>query len=191
MQGIAEAFTDAEVQANVLAGRHGAMMVTLIQWSDRPVISIAWRRIASADEAAAFADAVRRTPRAASQFTCMALALRLIADKVLPLLPAPADRIVIDVSGDGQDNCNSREPVDMVRDELAHDRVTVNGLPILEGEEATTLEDWYRRHVIGGPGAFVLPAYGFDDVGRAMRDKFALEVSSDYHRPGSRFAQRP
>ncbi len=40
MQGIASAFMDAEVQTNVLAGRHHAMLVALVQWSDKPVVTI-------------------------------------------------------------------------------------------------------------------------------------------------------
>jgi hypothetical protein len=56
--------------------------------------------------------------------------------------------------------------------------VTINGLPILEGDEAATLEDWYMQHVIGGPAAFLVPALGFPDFERAMRKKFLVEVSS-------------
>jgi hypothetical protein len=187
MQGIARAFEDAEVQANAVSGRHGRMLVALVEWSDKPVISIPWTLIASAEDATAFADRVLRTPRAAADFTCMAKALQVIADKLLPLAPMPAGRTVIDVSGDGHDNCNPERPVDTIRDELVALHVTINGLPILEGEEAATLDDWYRQHVIGGPGAFALPAYGFDDFARAMRDKFALEVSA-VPRPQPRLA---
>jgi hypothetical protein len=177
MQGIASAFIDAEVETNILAGRHHAMLVALVQWSDKPVVTIPWRRIASEDDATAFADAVRRAPRTAEEFTCMSRALHMIADKLLPLMPTETERTVIDVSGDGSDNCNPREKVDAVRDQLAAEHVTINGLPILEGDEADTLAAWYTAHVIGGPGAFIQPAAGFDDVGRAMRNKFALEIS--------------
>jgi len=177
MQGIASAFMDAEVQTNLLAGRHHAMLVALVQWSDKPVVSIPWRRIASEDDAAAFADAVRHAPRTAEEFTCMSRALHMIDDKLLPLMPAEAERTIIDVSGDGSDNCNPLEKVDAVRDRLAAEHVTINGLPILEGDEAETLAAWYSAHVIGGPGAFIQPAAGFEDVGRAMRNKFALEIS--------------
>jgi len=64
------------------------------------------------------------------------------------------------------------------RDQLVLAGVTINGLPILEGDEAATLEDWYLHHVIGGNGAFLLPALGFDDVERAVRKKFLVEVSA-------------
>jgi len=55
--------------------------------------------------------------------------------------------------------------------------VTINGLPILEGKEAGSLEAYYKENVMGGGGAFVLPAEGFGDFGRAIRQKFVVEVS--------------
>jgi hypothetical protein len=177
MEGIARTFEDEGVQASMLGGPHRAIFVTLVEWSDRPAAVVPWTLITGADDAKAFAASVRRAPRADDQFTCMAVALRLIADKVLPFLPAPSDRIVIDVSGDGHDNCNPIVPVDAVRNELVAAGATINGLPILEGDEALTLEAWYRAHVIGGPGAFLVPASGFADFARAMRSKFLIEIS--------------
>jgi len=177
MEGIARTFEDEGVQAAMLGGPHRAILVTLVEWSDRPAVVVPWTLITGADDAKAFAARVRRAPRADDQFTCMAVALRLIADKVLPFLPVPSDRVVVDVSGDGHDNCNPIVPVDAVRNELAAAGATINGLPILEGDEALTLEAWYRAHVIGGPGAFLVPASGFADFARAMRSKFLIEIS--------------
>lgn len=178
MEGIARAFEDTAVQAAMLSGAHRAIFVTLVEWSNRPSVSVPWTLITSGEDARAFAGQIRRSPRADSQFTCMAAALELIAGKVLPFLPASAERTIIDVSGDGRDNCNPQKPVDAVRDELVGADVTVNGLPILEGEEAETLGPWYRDHVIGGRGAFLLPALGFKDFGRAMRNKFIVEITT-------------
>ena len=103
--------------------------------------------------------------------------MRFLADKVVTQIPEKALRVVIDVSGDGRDNCNPDQPVKGVRDELVRDWVTINGLPILEGKEGATLEDYYRENVQGGGGSFVLPAEGFGDFGRAIRQKFVVEVS--------------
>lgn len=177
MQGIARALDDPELQANMLSGPHHAFLVALVEWSNRLVVSVPWRLVTRREEASAFAEMVRRAPRADDEFTCMSDALRLIGDKVLPLAPVPADRRIIDVSGDGHDNCNPPVRVDAVRDGLAADGVTVNGLPILDGDEAATLEAWYRDHVVGGPDHFELPARGYDDFARAMRAKFAQEIS--------------
>jgi hypothetical protein len=178
MEGIARAFEDPAVQAAILSGPHRAIFATLVEWSDRATDAVPWTLIASADAARAFAASIRRAPRADDRFTCMAAALNVIGGKVLPFLPAPAQRTIVDVSGDGHDNCNPATKIDIVRDALVATGVTINGLPILEGDEAKTLESWYRDHVVGGPGAFLAPALGFKDFGRAMRRKFLVEISS-------------
>jgi Protein of unknown function (DUF1194) len=178
MEGIARTFEDREIQRAILAGQHRSIFVTLVEWSNRPVIAVPWALIASAEDARAFADRVRRAPRGDDQFPCMSAALQVIGDKILPFVPAPAERTIIDVSGDGHDNCNPLRSVDDVRDELVAADVTINGLPILEGDEAATLEPWYRAHVIGGRYAFLIPAAGFRDFERAMRNKFMTEISS-------------
>jgi len=178
MDGIARALESREVQASVLSGPHQAMLLALVQWSNRPVLSLPWTLLTSGADVQQFAARVRRLRRASNGFTCMSVALRSIADKLLTQLPVPAERVVVDVSGDGRDNCNPLETVDQVRDELAASSVTLNGLPILEGDEAATLEGWYRDHLIGGPNAFLVPAESFDDFDRAMRRKFVTEMSA-------------
>jgi hypothetical protein len=79
--------------------------------------------------------------------------------------------------------------------------VTINGLPIRTGNDfigtgayrapgfsieelrnephmaGTTIEDWYKRHVIGGPNAFHVVANGYADFERAFRRKFLLEIA--------------
>lgn len=115
--------------------------------------------------------------------------LQFVREKVLPDLPAPATRTIVDVSGDGRDDCTGTpvaepgktlppEPVILARDALIGDGVTINGLPILEGNEALTLEDWYRSHAIGGRDDLLVPARGFEDIARAMRLKFVTELLS-------------
>ncbi len=178
MDGIARALESREVQASVLSGPHQAMLLALVQWSNRPVLSLPWTLLTSGADVQQFAARVRRLRRASNGFTCMSVALRSIADKLLTQLPVPAERVVVDVSGDGRDNCNPLETVDQVRDELAASSVTLNGLPILEGDEAATLEGWYRDHLIGGPNAFLVPAESFDDFDRAIRRKFVTEMSA-------------
>ena len=78
---------------------------------------------------------------------------RLIASSGLT-----AERKVIDVSGDGSNN-DGRD-VTAARDDAVAAGITVNGLPIVEVEPG--LDDYYRRNVIGGPGAFVVVARDID-----------------------------
>jgi hypothetical protein len=176
MDGIAAAFEDPAVQQAILSGPRQAMLIALVQWSDKPRLTVPWTLIARDADASAFARRVRALPREAEEFTCMAEMLRFVYDKVLPRTPGPAARTVVDVSGDGKDNCNT-DPVASLRDALVSTAVTINGLPILEGEAAAPLADWYREEVIGGTGAFLLPAHGFSDFARAIRQKFITEIS--------------
>src|SRR4051812_42031838 len=138
MEGIAKAFEDSEVQRSIFSGPHRAMFVTLVEWSDKAAVAIPWTLISSPEEASAFAAILRETPRRGAEFTCMSRALQLISDKVFPFLPMPANRMVVDVSSDGHDNCNINPPVDVLRDALVAENVTINGLPILDGDEAAT-----------------------------------------------------
>ena len=190
MEGIARAFEDRDVQSTILSGPSGAVLVTLVNWSQKPQIAVPWRVIASPADAMAFAADVRRAPRRAEDFTCMSLMMQVVGEKLLPLIPVPADRLVIDVSGDGRDNCNPRAAVDSMRDGLVADHVTINGLPIREGREAETIAQWYEQHVIGGAAAFLLPANGYQDFGRAIRQKFIIEISGHPPEPTPSIASR-
>src|SRR5258708_4061297 len=49
-------------------------------------------------------------------------------------------------------------------------------LPITCGDEPD-LDDWYRANVIGGPGAFLNVANGFEAFAAAFRQKLTLEVA--------------
>ena len=51
----------------------------------------------------------------------------------------------------------------------------VNGLAILN--EEPYLDEYYRRTVIGGPGAFVMTAADYASFAEALRRKLLQEVS--------------
>ena len=177
MEGIAQALEDPEVLRAILSGPQGGILFAMVTWADRPQLAVPWTRVTNAEEAKELARRVRSLPRQTGEFTCVSKMMRNISDKVVPQIPGRPSRIIVDVSGDGRENCNPEEPLDVVRDELAASGVTVNGLPILEGDEGATLEGWYRENILAGPGAFLVPADGFKDFGRAIRQKFMVEIS--------------
>lgn len=207
MEGIAKALEDPGVIDAIAGGPNGGILFSMMTWSDRPFFTLPWVRIANKADALAVAQRVRKLPLQGGEFTCMTRMLRSANDKIVPQIPAKALRVVIDVSGDGPDNCNADEPIEKVRDELVANGVTINGLPILEGANAggaggpaaaavppnataaaqmpTGLEDWYKTHVQGGPSSFVLAANGYGDFARAIRQKFVIEISGGY--PPRRF----
>lgn len=194
--GIANALEDPAIIADILNGPHGGILFSMIEWSDKPKVAIPWTKIATKNDALAVAQVVRKLPRNEGDFTCMANMLRFVSDKIVTQIPAHATKVVLDVSGDGIDNCNGKETTDVVRDDLVANGVVINGLPIIERAPGTAvvplvpdtsrsddLEAWYRTHVMGGIGSFVLPANGFEDFGRAMRQKFVVEISELAARP--------
>ena len=177
MEGIAAALEDPDVIGKILGGAHASMQFTMLTWTDRENIIIPWTRIANEAQAREIAARIRHVPQPPADFTCLTHMMRKVADKIATQIPEKADRIVLDISGDQRENCNPLEATTSVRDELVGQGVVINGLPILEGEEGPTLEDWYRENVMGGPGSFVLPAHGYEDFGRAIRRKFIIEIS--------------
>ena len=177
MEGIAKALEDPGVVAAITTGPQAAILFSIMTWADRSEMTLPWVRISSAGEARAVAARIRKLPRVKGEFTCLSRMLRNVADKVVPQIPASANRVVIDVSGDGHDDCNPAEPVGAVRDELVASKVVINGLPILDGDEGKTIEDWYRTNVMGGVGSFILAANGYGDFERAIRQKFVVEIS--------------
>lgn len=202
MEGIAKALEDKSVVDAITGGPNGSILFGMMTWSDRPTLNIPWTRISNLDEARQLAAKVRKLPLQSGEFTCMTRMMRSVNDKVVTQIPAKATRVVVDVSGDGPENCNAEEPIEGVRDELVQSGVTVNGLPINEDEQGakpakspdpkqqdapqSAIEKWYREHVMGGTGAFVIPAHGYEDFERAMRQKFVIEISGVA--PPARFA---
>lgn len=203
LEGIATALEDKSVIDTILSGPNGSILFTLVGWADNTNVAISWRRIASAADAASTAALIRGLPPLQGEFTCLGRMMSFLKDRVLTEVAGKAVRTVVDVSGDGIDNCTDRNSVDEKRDYLLSSGVTINGLPIIvPGEndivgsgayrapgydvqshpvgpdtDTTTLDVWYRDHVIGGPGAFILPAQGYADFGRAFRQKFVIEIS--------------
>ena len=81
-------------------------------------------------------------------------------------------RRVIDVSGDG--HSNQGPAVGPARRRAEADGITINGLAIVN--EQPRLDEYYRRNVIAGPGAFVIEAADYDDFARAIRAKLVREI---------------
>ncbi|MDX2290175.1 MAG: DUF1194 domain-containing protein [Hyphomicrobiaceae bacterium] len=178
LDGIAKALEDPSVISAILNGPRGAIILSIVTWSDRADVALPWMVIRSTDDAREVAARVRAIPRLSGEFTCLSRALEFVNDKVLAQVPADALKTVVDVSGDGRDNCNADTSVAAMRDIIVGYGTTINGLPILEGSEGATLEQYYTDNVKGGFGSFVLAADGFDDFGRAIRQKFIVEISA-------------
>jgi len=173
-EGIARAFEDPHVEEAIAAGAHHAIEAAVIEWSDRDkqVVTVGWTRVDGKASAAAFAAKVRATRRSSAGLTGIGDAL-LAAKALLGRAPEPAERRMVDISGDGMANIGP--PVQGVRDALIAAGITINGLAILASEP--WLESYYNEYVIGGPGAFLMRAENFRSFADAMQSKLISEIS--------------
>lgn len=180
--GIARAFEDPRVLKAITAAP-GGIEALVLEWSDPEAVTatVGWTRVTDSRSAASFAAAVHATARSSRGLTAIGPALAAAAEQFAHL-PEPAARHFIDISGDGIANLG--EPPQPVRDRLVETGITVNGLAILS--EEPWLADYYRRNVIGGPGAFVIAARDFHSFAEAMLRKLDQEIAGERTRVRSR-----
>jgi hypothetical protein len=173
--GIAGIFDDAAIEPVLASG----LAVALMEWSDGHAVVVPWTILHSRADARALSRKIAAAPRPPGFSTELSLAL-LAAAELLDACPCLAANRIVDVSGDGPNN--GPISTSIARDEVVARGIQINGLPIVTPAEPD-LAQWYERNVVGGDGAFLEVANGFEDFARAMRRKFLLEVAAKQHRP--------
>lgn len=170
--GLAGAFREADIAAACTAGPRGAAAVSVLFWSEGQEVAVPWTRIATPADAAALAHAIENAPRLPSP-RATALGPAMAAGfALLARFGGEAGRLVLDVSGDGAHNRG--RPPGPVRDIGVGAGVTVNALAVLN--EEPDLLDYYKREVIGGPGAFAMSCADYRDFADAIRRKLRREI---------------
>jgi hypothetical protein len=184
--GYAAAITDPRVLEAIKSGRTGRIGMSLVEWSglSSQRVVIDWTAISDAESAKSFADRLLEAPRSFADRTSISSAIEFAMGH-LARAPFESARHTIDVSGDGTNNSGGE--VTQARDAAVAQGVTINGLVILSEtplawnpdhtNPAGGLENYYRNNVIGGPGAFVMAAEGFNSFGRAIVKKMIAEVA--------------
>jgi hypothetical protein len=185
VEGIARALERPQLFQTIGAGDRGAIALLVMEWSDRDrqVVTVDWTRITDTVSAAKVAAKLRASQRSSDGLTAIGDAL-LAAEANLRRLPWEATRRAVDVSGDGMANIGP--PPNVARDRLVADGITINGLPILS--EEPWLELYYSDYVIGGLGAFTIPAEDYSSFAEAMANKLFSEVAG--LPPATRYAGR-
>jgi len=173
--GYAAAFRNPKVLAAIRAGDQRAISVSMLQWTGPTlhVVVVPWMTIRDQKSAMAVADAIDAAPRrifGGGTSLSGAIDYGVI---MLTASPTTATRQVIDISGDGSNNIG-RLPTDS-RDEAVKLGIRINGLPMLTLEP--DLDVYFRQNVIGGPGAFVIPARNYDQFADAILRKLIAEIS--------------
>ena len=176
-RGYADAFRNRQVLNAIRGGANGSIVVIMVQWTgpQMQALAVPWTLIKDEASADAFASAIEAAPR---RLFGGGTSISGAIDHAMLLLPAAPYRglkRVIDISGDGSNN-RGRD-VREARDEAVRAGVIINGLPIVSLEY--DLDKYFFNNVIGGPGAFIVPADSYDNFAQAIVRKLILEIASN------------
>jgi hypothetical protein len=181
--GYVEALTHPEVIDAITHGQHGRIALSYVEWAgpETQYKVVDWRVIDGAASARAFASALARAPIQYFRGTSISNSLAFLAPQ-FDRNGFEGTRRVIDVSGDGPNNMGI--PVELAREAVVNDGITINGLPIMikaPGGFAAipNLDVYYEDCVIGGFGAFTVVVRSAGQFAEAIRRKLVLEIAAD------------
>ncbi|KAA2235971.1 DUF1194 domain-containing protein [Salinarimonas soli] len=194
-QGFIDALRSPLVHDAIRRGMLGRIAVVYAEWAgtwDQRVV-VPWSVIDGPEAAMAFADKLMEEPTRRATRTSISgaidMGVGLLRDSGMTAM-----RQVIDISGDGPNN--QGRPVTEARDEAVAQGITINGLPIMLKQpgylDIADLDAYFRACVIGGVGAFVVPARDKGQFPEAIKTKIVMEVSGlTPPEPLIRFAAAP
>jgi hypothetical protein len=181
--GYAAAFRDQRMIEALTRGPVGQIAVTLFTWSDWNIQEhlIPWTKLDSAEACERFARAVDAAPRRTHLYTSISgaidFAVRLFGQGY------EGTRRVVDISGDGINN--SGRDVDLARRDALEQGIVLNGLAVLDRTPPPPglgmhqpLDEYFRERVIGGAGAFLMVAEGYEAFEQAVRRKIIREIAA-------------
>lgn len=182
MRGYAEAFRDPRLADGIAGGPLGAIAVTLFVWSDWNIQNtlVPWMRLDGAATCQQFARALDAASRETFLYTSISGAIDYASAQFGRRYTGL--RRVVDISGDGVNN--SGRPLAEARAEALEQGIVLNGLAVLDRTPAPALlaglppvDEYYRDEVIGGPGAFLMVADGYESFAGAVRRKLIREIA--------------
>jgi Protein of unknown function (DUF1194) len=188
-QGYAAAFRNPRVLNSIHSLATQAIAVTMMQWTGPRlhVVVVDWTLINDKTSAEALAAAIDAAPRQLFGGGTSISGAIDYSRVLLAGMPFRATRRIIDISGDGSNN--SGRSVTQARDEAVAEGIGINGLPILTVEPG--LDHYYYENVIGGPGAFMIPAENYDTFADAILKKLISEIAAYEAGTDHTFARMP
>jgi hypothetical protein len=180
--GYAAALTHDTVLQAIADGAHGKIAVTYVEWAGTTMqrVVVPWTVVATRADAERVVAQMSAQPPNSARRTSISAALEFAGD-LFAESEFEGMKRVIDVSGDGANNQGG--PVTAVRDRLAAQGITINGLPLMTHGGFTSafdvpdLDRYYADCVIGGPGAFTVPVNDWPQFPEAVRRKLVLELA--------------
>ena len=182
-RGYVAAFRNPQVIKAIASGAEQSIAVTMMQWTGpfTHVQVVPWMLVKDAVSASALANAINQSER--ELFGGGGTSISGAIDQGVMLLsqsPYKSHRRTIDISGDGPNS--SGRSVIRARDEAVAQGIGINGLPILSIDRR--LDQYYYSYVIGGPGAFMIPAANYESFAEAIVKKLILEIAANPPPPG-------
>jgi hypothetical protein len=186
-EGYYRAFTDPRVWAAIHGGPAGRIAVAYVEFAaDFQVRTVlGWAVISDDASARAFAEAMRAAPRSFRGRTAIGAGIDA-GVRLLSTLAVPADRRVIDVCGDG--NNNSGRAVTAARDDAMKQGIVINGLALANESNVPWLQahthppgglgTYYRQDVTGGEGSFVIEIHSYESFAEAVTRKLIDEIAA-------------
>jgi hypothetical protein len=182
-RGYLDALINPRVIRAIQSGPHRRIALTYLEWAGPHWQKqlVGWTLIHDATSAQAFASAIAEEPVVTERRTSISAAIDY-SMLLFAKSPFKSKRRVIDISGDGPNNRGRN--VLLARAEALAQGVTINGLPIINdrpnpwgGLGPRNLDVYYQDNVIGGPGAFMIPALTFQNFGQAILAKLIREIA--------------
>lgn len=197
--GYVAALRELSVAEAVLSGSLGKTAITYVEWAGlgEQMVVVPWTIVDGSQALQAFADQLEDGHRlvtgqsptsirgpGTSISSALQFAVTLFENNGLR-----SRAKTIDVSGDGPND--EGPPIDGVRDGVVAQGVTINGIAMslpdsdtygpfadLFGTSLELVQPYYARHVIGGPGAFVMGVTDMADFAETIERKLVLEIST-------------
>jgi hypothetical protein len=175
-RGYVAAFRNPRLLHAVQSGPTQSIAVTMVQWTG-PALQVhvvPWMIVRDEASMRRVADAIDAAPRRLFGGGTSISGAIDYGRTLFPVSGVTSPRRVIDVSGDGSNNRG--RPAIEARDDAVADGIVINGLPILALE--SWLDQYYVSDVIGGPGAFVVPAQSYETFAEAVLKKLVTEIAA-------------
>jgi hypothetical protein len=194
--GYVSALRDPQVVSAILSGARGRIAIAYFEWAspEHQRLLMPWTVVDGPASIEAFAAGLETQPIGAGGGASIAHGLAgggtsisgglSFASRLLQSNTFRGERQIVDVSGDGPNNCGA--PISPAREALVARGATINGLAISRRgspDVANSLDEgnlgwYYEGCVIGGPGAFVIAVSDEADFGTAVRRKLVREIAA-------------
>ena len=181
-QGYIDALNDTDI-VNAIVNSPNGVAVALTYWASTDnFLEIPWTLLQNTNDISNFANTIANSSRpnnegsGTSVFAPINSSINgFSGDGGASFLTNTfnSNRLVLDISGDGGSNSLLTQDA---RDQAVAQNIIINGLAIENFSNNTIITDFYNNNVIGGDGAFVETANGFEDFSNAIIRKLEAEI---------------